>query len=317
MVDPERRVFRSPLGQELPSGLDNTLAVQALFPLVTADEMLGYRDDRSGPDLPPEHAGLANDLVPSQKVVSETSRIKETYRRLMHRLLGGERKTSWQKAYHSLFREAYPRKTEFSIVDVANAIAHFEEMAFATRDSLWDRHLRGEPTALGVDAKRGAIVFYGKGRCVVCHRGALFSDFGFHSIGVFRLGPPDNSHEDFGRWNATRREEDRYKFRTPPLRNVTRSAPYFHDGSEQTLRGAIDRHRDPLSRANTYNPDGSFAMTVKQINAISPILLPRTELSDRDVKDLIAFLAALEYAPKDVTALTPSSVPSALPAAYR
>jgi hypothetical protein len=58
-------------------------------------------------------------------------------------------------------------------------------------------------------------------------------------------------------------------------------------------------------------------MTVRQINAISPILLPRIELSDREVNDLIAFLASLAYEPKDITALIPDSVPSALPIAYR
>ena len=116
---------------------------------------------------------------------------------------------------------------------------------------------------------------------------------------------------------ATRREEDRYRFRTPPLRNVTKTAPYFHDGSERTLKGAIERHLDPLSTANNYNPNGSFAMTVKQINAISPILLPRIELSDREVNDLMAFLASLEYQPNDFDALIPRSVPSGLPVAYR
>lgn len=317
MVDPERRVFRSPLGPELPKGLDNTLAVQALFPLVTPDEMLGYRDDKSAADLPGGHGGLANDLVPNKEVASESERIKDAHRRLVRRLLGGENKTKWQKAYVSLFREAYPRKSEFSIVDVANAIAHFEEMAFATRDSVWDRYLRGEPQALTVEAKRGAIVFYGKGRCAVCHSADLFSDFSYHSIGVHPSGATGRIREDFGRWNATRMETDRYKFRTPPLRNVTKTAPYFHDGSERTLRGAIERHLDPLSNAKKYRPDGSFAMTVRQINAVSPILLPRIELSSREVNELMAFLASLEYQPRNSEDLIPKTVPSELPVPYR
>ncbi len=317
MVDPERRIFRSPLGRELPKGLDNTLAVQALFPLATADEMLGYRGDKSATDLPDGHAGLYNDLVPRKAIASERERIKEVHRRLVRRLVGGDNKSNWQKTYVSLFREVYPRKSEFSIVDVANAIAHFEEMAFATRDSAWDRYLRGETSALNAEAKRGAITFYGKGRCVVCHRGDLFSDFSYHSIGVFRTDTADHLPEDLGRWNATRVEADRYKFRTPPLRNVTKTAPYFHDGSERALRGAIERHLDPLSRANKYKPDGSFAMTVRQINAISPILLPRIELSSREVNELLAFLASLEYEPRNLEDLVPRTVPSELPVAYR
>jgi cytochrome c peroxidase len=316
IVDPEGRVFRSPLGRDLPKGLDNALAVQALFPLVTPDEMLGYPNDRSAADLPAGHAGLANELGRSLQSGSDGSHIQDAHNRIMRRLLGTENKAAWQKAYVSLFREAYPRRTEFSIVDLANAIAHFEEMAFATRDSLWERHLLGDTSALSVEGRRGAVIFYGKGRCVVCHRGSLFSDFSYHSIGVFGTWPTDRA-EDLGRWNATRVDKDRYKFRTPPLRNVTKTAPYFHDGSERTLKGAIERHLDPLSRSNRYKPDGSFAMTVKQIDAISPILLPRIEVSDREVNDIIAFLTSLEYEPTDLDAIIPRSVPSGLPAAYR
>jgi cytochrome c peroxidase len=182
---------------------------------------------------------------------------------------------------------------------------------------MWDRHLRGDTTALSVEAKRGAIVFYGKGRCAACHRGDLFSDFSYHSIGVFRTDTTGRLPEDFGRWNATRLRADRYKFRTPPLRNVTQTAPYFHDGSEGTLRGAIERHFDPLSRAKKFRPDGSFAMTVEQISALSPVLVPRIELSNREVDELIAFLASLEYQSEKLEDVIPSAVPSELPLVYR
>lgn len=317
MIDPERRIFRTPLGEELPTGLDNTLAVQALFPLATPEEMLGYPADRSAADLPAGHAGIANDLASSNQTASEVSRIMQAHGRLMRRLIGGSRKAAWQRKYVDLFREAYPRKREFCIVEVANAIAHFEEMAFATRESPWDRYLRGDTSALTVDAKHGAVIFHGKGRCVVCHRGELLSDFNYHSIGVFRANPTERFPEDFGRWNVTRREEDRYKFRTPPLRNVTKTAPYFHDGSGRTLIESIKRHLDPLSRANKYNPDGSFTMSLKQINAISPILLPKIELSDREVNYLVAFLASVDYQLDDIDAIIPKTVPSGLPVVYK
>ena len=177
VLDSERRIFRSPLGKDLPPRLDNVLAVQALFPLVTADEMLGDNHDRSAPGLPNGHAGLPNDLVSRDRPASETLRIKDSHARLMTRLLGTNGTTAWQQKYRRLFQEAYPRREDFTIVDLANALAHFEEMAFATRDSAWDRYLRGDGRALPSDAKRGALVFYGKGRCGVCHSGPLFSDF--------------------------------------------------------------------------------------------------------------------------------------------
>ena len=301
LVDPERRVFRSPLGDALPPGLDSLLAVQALFPLVTLDEMLGDPGDRSPTNLPGGHAGLLNDLA--------TSRIGESHSRLMRRLLGGEPGSGWQEQYRALFRAAYPGKSAFTIVDVGNAIAHFEEMAFATRDSAWDRYLRGDTTALSGDAKRGAVLFYGKARCAACHVGPLFSDFSYHSVGVFGAGSSGDMPEDLGRWTVTRRERDRYQFRTPPLRNVTKTAPYFHDGSEPSLKGAVNRHLDPLH--------GSVAMNVRQISAISPLLLPKLRLSDREVDDLLAFLSALDFQPADRDRLVPERVPSGLPLAYQ
>lgn len=72
-------------------------------------------------------------------------------------------------------------------------------------------------------------------------------------------------------------------------------------------------HLDPLSRAIKYNPDGSFPMTVKQINAISPILLPKIELSDREVNYLVAFLSSVHYQPNDLDAIIPKPVLSGLP----
>jgi hypothetical protein len=83
------------------------------------------------------------------------------------------------------------------------------------------------------------------------------------------------------------------------------------------LRGSIERHLDPLFRARKYRADGSFAMRVAEIRALSPILLPEIELSSREVNDLMAFLASLEYNPKELAELIPSSVPSELPAGYR
>jgi cytochrome c peroxidase len=187
-------------------------------------------------------------------------------------------------------------------------------MAFATRDSAWDRYLSGQSSALGDYQKRGALIFYGKGRCAVCHSGPLFSDFKYHSIGVFGDGAYSvDMPEDFGRWNATFEEGDRYKFRTPPLRNVAQTSPYFHDGSEHNLRGAIIRHLDPLDKADKYNPDGSFALNIRQINAVSSVLLPNTQLSEKEIDFLLTFLTALDYRPTNVDDIVPKSVPSGLP----
>jgi cytochrome c peroxidase len=315
VLDPVHRVFRSPLGGALPSGLQNALAVQALFPLVTPDEMLGNSDDRSSLSLPRGHANSPNDLAPSGARYTEVERIRAVHSRIMLRLLGSENPPNfWQKSYRNLFSAAYPGRLEqsFSIVDLANAIAHFEEMAFATRDSAWDRYLRGTKDAISVEAKDGALLFFGRARCVACHDGPLLSDFDYHSVGIFSSGL-DGSGPDYGRWRVTGLSGDKYKFRTPPLRNVTKTAPYFHDGSEPTLKGALRRHLNPLDRADKYNYDGSFAMSRDQIDSISSALVPRIVLSDRELETLIAFLSSLDFEPTNLSVIVPQDVPSGLP----
>jgi cytochrome c peroxidase len=218
VLDPVHRVFRSPLGGALPSGLQNALAVQALFPLVTPDEMLGNSDDRSPSSLPGGQTNLPNDLAPSGARYTEVERIQGVHTRIMSRLLGSENPNSWQRSYRNLFSAAYPGRPgqSFSIVNLANAIAHFEEMAFATRDSAWDRYLRGTKDAIPIEAKEGALLFFGRARCVVCHDGPLLSDFDYHSVGIFSSGL-DGSGPDYGRWRVTGLSGDKYKFRTPPL----------------------------------------------------------------------------------------------------
>jgi len=318
VLDPVRKLYRSPLGTALPSGLQNALAVQALFPLVIPDEMLGEKSDRSPSYLPAGHRNLPNDLVSSESFKNETDRILDAHNRLILRLLGVNRPNEWQRAYRVLFADAYPamRREDLSIVDLANAIAHFEEMAFATKSSAWDRYLAGQRSAITRAAKQGAILFYGKARCVACHAGPLFSDFEYHSVGIFGSRSGTSSEIDYGRWNVTYREKDRYRFRTPPLRNVTQTAPYFHDGSSSDLKQAVTRHLELLKNSDKYRDDGSFEMSLDQIESISPVLVPKITLSEKEIHSLISFLSSLDFEPHNVDMIVPKRVPSGLPIEY-
>jgi cytochrome c peroxidase len=157
-------------------------------------------------------------------------------------------------------------------------------------------------------------LFYGKARCAVCHEGPLFSDFEFHGIGVKNHGPGfDGSGDDRGRHYVTGLPADRYKFRTPPLRNVTLTAPYFHNGTAPTLRDAIAQHVDPFRYADQYEESGAFSMNLAQIGAISPILETKLQLSEDEVDLIIAFLGTLEDPGlKFIDRIIPASVPSGL-----
>ena len=322
-VDAPVTKFRSPMGTYLPDGMENVLAIQALFPIAGEEEMLGFPGDRSRYDLPPGHASRLNELAEAADGLDGPQRIVAVHDALMRRLLGtaGMGLADWHVTYRHLIGAAYPEKllSAITIGDLANAIGHFEALAFATRDTPWDRYLAGENDAITADAKRGALLFYGKARCVACHTGPLFSDFRFYSLAVTQIGPGiDDSGDDRGRYEATRIPRDLYRFRTPPLRNVTLTAPYFHDGAVASLADAIAWHFGPpplLEDEKASEGDGtSQAANAARLASFTPILAHRPALTQDDYADLIAFLGSLEDRQAQRRAeIIPESVPSGLP----
>jgi cytochrome c peroxidase len=320
-VDGPVTKFRSPMGTYLPGGMENVLAIQALFPLAGEEEMLGFSGDRSRPDLPAAHADRPNELAEAARGLDGPQRIVAIHDALMRRLLGtvGTTLTDWQIAYRRLIDAAYPETllSAITIGDLANAIGHFEALAFATRDTPWDRYLAGDAGAITDEAKRGALLFYGKARCVACHTGPLFSDFRFYSLAVPRIGPGiDESGDDRGRFEATRIPNDLYRFRTPPLRNVTLTAPYFHNGAVATLRAAIAWHFGPDDTPSVIGDEDirpDPAIEAARLASFTPILAHRPALTELDITDLIAFLGSLEDQQLHRRSeIIPQSVPSGL-----
>ena len=321
VLNSHKHLFRSPLGDELPVGFQNAMAVQAIFPITISDEMLGYYGEHSNSNLPEPHANKPNDLVVSTSYPSEIARIQSCHEQLLERLLArNSSPEAWQLEYRGMFRKAYPQKElkELSIVDLGNALAHYEELAFASTDSAWDRYIAGDAKAISEHAKIGAIVFYGKGRCAACHSGQLFSDFNYHGVGIFDKIYVDGKYvNDLGRGTVTGNPSENYHFRTPPLRNVTKFGPYFHDGSSTTLNDAIIRHLEPLANAGAYNPDGSFVIDKDQADSVSPILASGIKLTKDEVKSLVGFLGMLEAQSRSREQIVPSKVPSGIPVSYR
>ena len=141
--------------------------------------------------------------------------------------------------YRSLFQAVY--EGEISEKTVKDAIATFER-SLITPNSPFDRYLRGENQALSENEIAGYNLFRSLG-CSSCHQGRLLGGNLYQLLGVYRdyfadRGEPKKS--DNGRFNVTGREEDRHFFRVPSLRNVAATAPYFHDGSIDTLERAVD-----------------------------------------------------------------------------
>jgi cytochrome c peroxidase len=105
-----------------------------------------------------------------------------------------------------------------------------------SRDTAYDRFVAGDSNAMNDAAKRGWQIFQ-DAKCTNCHRGVLFTDLSYHNVGI---GIVDGKPTDVGRFTVTKEEKDTGAVKTPTLRDVARSAPYFHDGSVGTLREAVE-----------------------------------------------------------------------------
>jgi cytochrome c peroxidase len=180
--------------------------------------------------------------------------------------------------------------------DYARAIAAFIRSEFRIKETKLERFVIGTER-LADDEVRGGILFYGKGRCVVCHRGPYFSDFRFHAVGFPQLGFGANGFGvDYGRFNVTFDPHDRYNFRTPPLYNVEKTAPYGHSGSVATLEEAVIAHFDPLRLVKLSDLDG-FARHefYKRLTVTSETANAVGYLSDEEVKQVTGFLKTLSF----------------------
>ncbi len=118
--------------------------------------------------------------------------------------------------------------------NVADAIAEFEK-ALITPDSPFDRYLKGDKEAISQKAKEGYRLFEVKG-CVLCHHGMNVGGNFYNKFGIYK----DANSTNLGRYNITKREEDKYVFKVPSLRNIALTAPYMHDGRMSTLYDAVE-----------------------------------------------------------------------------
>ena len=310
--------FRSPAGDDLPDGLDNVLAVQAMFPVTSGEEMAGQSGENQQAD-----AAAAGDLPAVwEHIAAKLRAIPE---------------------YVELFKTVYPTEiinaSDIQFVHAANAIAAFESKAWRFDNSPFYRFLRGESDAMSRSAKFGMEIFYGEKRanCARCHSGAFQTDHGFHAIAMPQIGPGkgDNlegysdGQDDFGRERVTGDIKDRFSFRTPALNNVALTAPYGHDGAYDTLEAMLKHHLDPVNALQNYDQtqavlpvrvdldqnDFTVMNDPKRRQEIaSANELSTTQLKHQHITNLMDFLNALtDPAAIDIRRSTPNRVPSGLP----
>jgi cytochrome c peroxidase len=204
--------------------------------------------------------------------------------------------------YRDDFRKIWGRPVNGE--DLARTLAAYERTQIAF-DAPFDRFLAGDEKALDAAQKRGWALFNGRGRCMTCHgingTQPTFSDNKFHNIGVSAhkqnfvtlahkglalvdSGDPhavdraalETDMSELGRFLVTKDPHDVGAFKTPTLRNVLVTAPYFHDGSQDTLWDVMDHY----NKGGVQNPylDGG---------------IQRLALTEAEIDDLVAFLASL------------------------
>jgi cytochrome c peroxidase len=217
-----------------------------------------------------------------------------------------------------------------------SAIAEF---ALVFADAPIDRFARGQKNALTDDQKRGALIFFGAARCVECHKvsgesNEMFSDFTQHAIGVPQIAPRAGNvtfdgagqNEDFGLEQVTGDPNDRYKFRTSPIRNVALQPAFFHNGAFTRLEDAVRHHLDVFASGRNYDPrvagvDPDLTAPMGPIEPVlarvDPILVTPINLTDDEFRQLVDFvrngLLDQRAKPENLRKLIPRSVPSGFP----
>ena len=305
-VNPDHTAsFDSPAGDDLLTGLDHSLAVQAMFPPTSGTEMAGQNGENEVAD-----AAAAGDVV-------------EVWRLLTERVMGID-------AYQQMMQAVYPNET-ITFAHIANAIGAFEATAFRADNSPFDRYLRGEDL-LSRSAKMGYKIFKGKGNCASCHSGPLQTDHDFHALGIPQIGPGKgdgiDGRDDYGREQVTGDDADRYRFRTPTLRNVALTGPWGHDGAYNTLEAMVKHHLQPAASLNDYvttqarlphseslSPEDFIAhKDLGRRAAIEDAIeIATVTLSTEEISYLLDFLNALtDPASVDMRSTVPNSVPSGL-----
>lgn len=173
--------------------------------------------------------------------------------------------------YRERFKKVFG-SDKVTIDHIAKAIATFERLVLSG-NSAYDKFKAGDQNALTQGQKRGMTIFFSnEARCDSCHEGVNFTNGMYANIGIGM----DRPMPDLGRYNVTKREEDKGAFKTPTLREVANTGPYMHDGSLKTLEEVVEH----------YNKGGIKNKWLHQ--DVRPL-----NLTDADKKALVDFLKAL------------------------
>lgn len=328
---------------DIAHGVTHLLQAQAHMPPTELIEVAGFTgtcpggapDATLGPAFCQFDDGLGESVpVPDPATGSRSEPIRQKALELLNS----------SPAYRALFGDVFPEVKQGAPIDFfmfGKAIAEFEfTLVFA--DAPIDQFARGNHSAMTASQKRGALLFFGRARCIGCHAIAgrsneMFSDFAEHAIGVPQIAPGfgtgtgnvlfagDGHDEDFGLEEITGNPSDRYRFRTAPLRNLAVAPAFFHNGAFTRLADAIRFHLNVIEGARTYDA-GEAGVPPDLTQHVGPVVPLRlldagvrrpTPLSPDEVDDLVAFvrdgLHDVRVNAEYLCRLVPSAVPSERP----
>jgi cytochrome c peroxidase len=241
-------------------------------------------------------------------------------------------------AYRKVFGRSFPEVKHGAPIDYdmfAKAIAEFEfTLVFANAPI--DQFARGQKNAMTDEEKRGALLFFGKAGCVACHSvggtsNEMFSDFKQHVIGVPQIAPTfgnvtfdgPGANEDFGLEQVTGNSDDRYMFRTSPIRNVALQPAFFHNGAFTRLEDAIRFHLNVSFYGRNYDPlradvSPDLQLVLGPIEPVlarlDPLMRIPVFLTDDEFHDLLEFVKSglldPRAKPESLRKIIPSHVPS-------
>jgi len=302
--------IRTPLGQEMVEGFSGVLSAQAMFPVLSADEMAGHYSENEVSRA--VRLGMLTGEGGAWDLIAKRVEAIPQYRAAFGEIIGAR---------------------PIGFTDISDVIAEFMAFEWRSDTSPFDAHLRGEKALEGA-ALAGLELFYGKAGCSTCHSGKFLTDHDFHAIAMPQIGPGkverfETDTRDIGRMRVTGRAEDIYRFRTPSLRNIALTGPYGHDGAYASLEAVVRHHLDPVEALLAYDigqavlpelegagakdtavlADAAEMKAIAEANELAPV-----ELTDAEVGALMAFLESLtDPAARAGRLGIPAQVPSGLP----
>jgi len=237
--------------------------------------------------------------------------MNKSFNQTMRRALAKRLEKNWLADFRKGFN--HPKGNAEDLITEQNfseAIADYERSQVFI-NSPWKAYIDGNKQALSASAKKGAVLFHttqkdGGAGCSQCHSGDFFTDENAYNTAMPQIGSGLDGgvtgNNDYGCNLVTKKENDKFRFRTPTLLNVEVTGPWGHDGAYTSLE-AITRHMlAPTKSAKSYDPSQltqkNIALQDVKSNTQEAIdagvhISPKPQINEDDVKNLVSYMKAL------------------------